>query len=155
MATTSTLPIYVEKADSDELYNHVFTIRTTVFVDEEAISQDDEYDGFDHLATHYLAWYGDVPAGAARYRRLNNGSFRLERFAVLTPYRCKGIGTALMQAILADLPRTHPIFVHAQVKNIDFYRKLGFVQEGEPFDEANIMHIRLVHREEKKEKEGK
>jgi predicted GNAT family N-acyltransferase len=148
MAIVGTPPIFVERADTDERYNHVFTIRTTVFVDEEAIDQDDEYDGFDHLSTHYLAWYGDNPAGAARWRRLNNGNFRLERFAVLQPYRNKGIGRALMQTILAELPRDHAIFVHAQVKNLKFYEKLGFTAEGEPFEEANISHIKMVYQGE-------
>lgn len=148
MASVATLPIRVERADTDDRYNHVFTIRTTVFVHEQAIDQDDDYDGFDHLATHYLAWYGDTPAGAARWRQRNDGSFRLERFAVLRPYRGLGLGRALMQAILADLPRTHAIFVHAQLKNREFYEKLGFVAEGEPFDEANIPHIRMVYRGE-------
>lgn len=145
MVIVGILPIHVERADTDEHYNHVFTIRTKVFVDEEAIDQDDEYDGFDHLATHYLAWYGDIPAGAARWRRLNNGHFRLERFAVLPLYRHKGIGRALMQTILTELPREHAIFVHAQVKNQKFYEKLGFASEGEPFDEAGIAHIKMVY----------
>lgn len=146
MTPTMTLPIHVERADTDERYNHVFSIRTTVFVDEESVDQDEEYDGFDHLATHYLAWYGDTPAGAARWRRLNNGTFRLERFAVLRPYRNLGIGSALMQTILSELPRTHAIFVHAQVKNIDFYRKLGFEVEGEAFEEAGIEHVKMGYR---------
>ena len=145
MVMVSTPPIHVERADTDERYNHVFTIRTKVFVEEEAIDQDDEYDGFDHLATHYLAWYGDTPVGAARWRRLNHGSFRLERFAVLQPYRRKGIGRALMQTMLTELPREHAIFVHAQVKNQAFYEKLGFASEGKPFEEAEISHIRMVY----------
>ncbi len=148
MAPVSTLPIRVQKAESDELYNHVFIIRTQVFVDEEEIAQDDEYDGFDHLANHYLAWYGDTPAGTARWRRLNNGSFRLERFAVLPEFRLKNVGTSLMEAILNELPKSFPIFVHAQTKNTEFYHKLGFETVGEPFDEANIEHIRMEYREE-------
>lgn len=144
MAAVSTLPIRVQKAESDELYNHVFIIRTQVFVDEEAVSQDDEYDGFDHLAHHYLAWYGDTPAGTARWRRLNHGSFRLERFAVLPAFRLRGVGRSLMQSILADLPEGYPIFVHAQTKNTEFYRKLGFEVEGEPFEEAGLEHVKMV-----------
>ncbi|MEM9986549.1 MAG: GNAT family N-acetyltransferase [Bacteroidota bacterium] len=144
MPEVSTHSIKVVKAETDELYNHVFIIRTSVFVDEEEVSQDDEYDGFDHLANHYLAWYGETPAGTARWRRLNQGSFRLERFAVLPPYRRKGVGTALMKAILAELPRSVPIFVHAQVKNTAFYTKLGFQVEGQEFEEADIPHVRMT-----------
>jgi predicted GNAT family N-acyltransferase len=147
MAAVGIVPIHVERVDTDERYNHVFTIRTTVFVEEEAIDQDDEYDGFDHLATHYLAWYGSDPAGTARWRRLTDGNFRLERFAVLRPFRQKGVGTALMQTMLAELPHDHAIFVHAQVKNLDFYQKLGFIVQGDPFEEAGILHVKMQYQE--------
>jgi len=146
MTTTNTPVIKVMRADTDALYNHVFDIRTTVFVEGESIDQEDEYDGFDHLANHYLAYYEDVPAGAARWRRLNNGSFRLERVAVLNRFRGKGIGRALVLAMVEELPGEGEIFIHAQVKNTAFYEKLHFEVEGEEFEEAQIPHVKMVYR---------
>ncbi|GAB4402613.1 MAG: GNAT family N-acetyltransferase [Bacteroidia bacterium] len=137
----------MQKASSDELYDHVFLIRTEVFVDEVAVDQEDEYDGFDHLATHYLAWYGDIPAGTARWRTLSgSGAIRLERFAVRKPYRGLGIGSALVEAILADIPKSGQVFVHAQIHNLAFYQRFGFVEEGDEFEEAGLVHKKMVYR---------
>ncbi|MEM7374280.1 MAG: GNAT family N-acetyltransferase [Bacteroidota bacterium] len=138
--------IHVEVADTDDRFNHVFLIRTQVFVDEESIDQEDEYDGFDHLSTHYLATYQGTPAGTARRRRLtNSGKIRLERFAVLKEYRRKGIGTALAKAMISDIPTGKYVFVHAQVHAVSFFESLGFVIEGESFEEAGIQHIEMVY----------
>ncbi|MEL7340992.1 MAG: GNAT family N-acetyltransferase, partial [Bacteroidota bacterium] len=63
MSNQTSSPIEVYVADSDESFNHIFNIRTTVFVDEESIDDEDEYDGFDHLANHYLALYEGIPVG--------------------------------------------------------------------------------------------
>ncbi|MEZ4774861.1 MAG: GNAT family N-acetyltransferase [Bacteroidia bacterium] len=145
MSTLEPTHIVVGLADTDELYNHVFTIRTKVFVNEESVDQEDEYDGFDFLSNHYLAWYDGVPAGAARWRTIPaTGNIRLERFAVLKAFRGKGVGEALVKKILSDVPRSKEIFIHAQVHNLGFYEKFGFVAEGEAFEEAGILHRKMV-----------
>lgn len=138
--------IQVQVADTDDRYNHVFLIRTQVFVDEESVDQEDEYDGFDHLSTHFLATYQGKPVGTARRRRLSNsGKIRLERFAVLKEFRRKGVGTALAQTMLADISEGQYVFVHAQVHAITFFESLGFAIEGETFEEAGIQHIKMVY----------
>ena len=135
--------IRVEIADTDSLFNHVFVIRTEVFVDESNIDQEDEYDGFDHLSTHFLAWYDNNPAGASRRRRLNNGAMRLERFAVLAEYRGKGIGKALVHAMLSDLPAGQRVVIHSLTEKVGYYEQFGFHAEGEEFEEAGIGHMKL------------
>ena len=124
MSTTDTTSILIQQADTDSLFNLVFDIRTKVFVEESAVNQEDEYDGFDHISNHYLAWYKDKPAGTARWRMLPSGSrVRLERFAVLKEYRGLGIGTALVKALLQVVPSVDEIFVHPQLENIVFFKK--------------------------------
>lgn len=135
---SSNQSIRVEEANTDALFNYVFTIRTEVFVDERSIDQEDEYDGFDHLSTHFLAWYGNNPAGAARRRRLNNGSFRLERFAVLAEHRNKGVGAALVMAGLEGLPPGQLVIIHPTVETVSYFEKFGFEAIGEEFEEAGI-----------------
>lgn len=135
---SSNQSIRVEEANTDALFNYVFTIRTEVFVDERSIDQEDEYDGFDHLSTHFLAWYGNNPAGAARRRRLNNGSFRLERFAVLAEHRNKGVGAALVMAGLKGLPPGQLVIIHPTVETVSYFEKFGFEAIGEEFEEAGI-----------------
>lgn len=130
--------VRVEEANTDGLFNYVFSIRTEVFVEESSIDQEDEYDGFDHLSTHFLAWYGNNPAGASRRRRLNNGSFRLERFAVLQEFRNKGVGSALVMAGLHGLPAGKLVIVHPTVQTVGYFEKFGFEAIGEEFEEAGI-----------------
>ncbi len=135
---SSNQSIRVEEANTDALFNYVFTIRTEVFVEERSIDQEDEYDGFDHLSTHFLAWYGNNPAGASRRRRLNNGSFRLERFAVLADFRGKGVGAALVQAGLAGLPVGQLVVIHPTVETVPYFEKFGFEAVGDEFEEAGF-----------------
>lgn len=146
MSTTDNSSIIVQIVDSDELFNHVFFIRTKVFVDEEKIDQEDEYDGFDHLSTHYLAWVNGKPAGTARWRTLPiSGQIRLERFAVVQEFRKYGVASALLERMMNDVSHENSIFVHAQVLVQRFFEKFGFKPIGEPFEEAGIMHQKLVY----------
>ncbi len=142
--TNGFLPVRVEIADTDDLFNHVFLIRTEVFVEETRVDQEDEYDGFDHLSTHFLAWYGNNPAGAARRRRLTSGGFRLERFAVLKDFRGKGIGTALVQVALQGLPVGQRVTIHSLTDKAPFYEKFGFRIQGQEFEEAGMAHVRMT-----------
>lgn len=135
---SSSQKIRVEEANTDGLFNYVFSIRTEVFVEESSIDQEDEYDGFDHLSTHFLAWYGNNPAGAARRRRLNNGAVRLERFAVLAEYRNKGVGAGLVIAGMQGLPPGQLVIIHPTMETVPYFEKFGFETIGEEFEEAGI-----------------
>ncbi|MEL6589146.1 MAG: GNAT family N-acetyltransferase [Bacteroidota bacterium] len=137
--------IEVYSADSDESFNHIFNIRTTVFVDEESIDDEDEYDGFDHLANHYLALYDGIPVGTARWRvQPNSGKVRMERFAVLKSYRRRGVGSALMQRIISDIGSNKEIYVHVQPEFQAFFGSFGMQTEGELFEEAGITHQLMI-----------
>ena len=137
-------PIEVRRVESDSDFNYVFDIRTQVFVEEQDISQEDEYDGFDHLSHHYLAIYDGEPAGTSRWRVTQVGRIRMERFAVKDTFRGKGIGKALLQGMMADAPQGKEVFLHAQAFMTPYYEKMGFVIEGESFEEAGIEHHMMV-----------
>lgn len=147
MFSTNVPPIVVREVSTDDAFNHVFTIRTQVFVEEEAVPQEDEYDGFDHLSRHFLAWYEGEPVGTARLRKLPvSGRVRLERFAVLKAYRRKGVGTAILQTLIASINQQTEIYVHVQLYNVAFFERNGFVVDGESFEEAGIPHVRMTFR---------
>jgi predicted GNAT family N-acyltransferase len=74
---------------------------------------------------------------------------KLERFAVLSNHRRKGVGDALVDAVLSDVTRNaecakKTIYLHAQVQAIPFWEKAGFGVEGEEFVEADIPHFKMV-----------
>lgn len=125
-----------------------FAIRRQVFVDEQQVDHELEYDEFEETSTHFLAFADGVPVGTARWRRTSNG-VKLERFAVLPAFRSKGVGKALVQAVLDDVFSQQPepierIYLHAQVTAMPLYAGFGFVPIGPMFEEAGIQHYKMV-----------
>lgn len=118
-------------------------IRYTVFVEEQHCPADLERQ-HDELSVHFLGSLDDQPCGAARWRRTEKG-YKLERIAVLPTARGRGVGSALVQALLADLPADHlPRYLNSQLEAIPVYEKHGFVPVGETFVEAGIQHRQMI-----------
>lgn len=131
--------------NSQEELETVFSIRRTVFVDEQNCPPELEWE-HEEESVHFLARCNDEPCGAARWRRTANG-YKLERFAVLSSHRGKRVGEALVNAVLGDLPEgAGPVYLHAQVQALPFYEKLGFEKSGDEFTEAGIQHYKMLHR---------
>lgn len=134
-------------SNSDDLLS-VFSIRQTVFVDEQKVRAEEEYDEFENTSTHFLAWVDGKPCGTARWRRTSNG-VKMERFAVLSDCRGKGVGKALVRAVLDDIFSQQPepiesIYLHAQLPAMPLYASFGFVAVGSQFEEAGIQHYKMV-----------
>lgn len=136
--------IRVIRVTTDQEFDLVYAIRKKVFVEEQKVPEEDEYDGNEHISHHYLALLDDLPCGAARWRITQAGKIKLERFAVLKEQRNAGIGSALVKAVLSDIPRHLPVYLNAQVEAIRFYEMHGFIGEGELFDECGIMHQKMT-----------
>lgn len=117
-------------------------IRQQVFVEEQGIPADQEWDGQDEQSAHFLA-YDLQGAPIATIRMLNNG--HIGRLAVLPDWRRQGVGSSLLLAAieLADEHGLDKVYLHAQIDSSTFYHLHGFMNEGEPFDEAGIPHIRM------------
>jgi predicted GNAT family N-acyltransferase/DNA-binding MarR family transcriptional regulator len=133
--------IIVEKVDDQKLIDIAFAIRRQVFVEEQNVSQERESMD-DEQAIHYLATVNGLPAGAARYRKMENG-FKIERIAVLSTYRGKRIGEAILHKILDDLKDKKKIYLYAQVNASRFYIKNGFKQTDNFFLDAGIEHVEM------------
>nr|WKN36021.1 GNAT family N-acetyltransferase [Tunicatimonas sp. TK19036] len=135
----------VRKAISDDERRQAFAVREIVFVQEQNVPTEEEYDEYDNTAIHFVAYDKHGKAcGTARWRYTNRG-IKLERFAVLKPFRGKGAGAALLLAILEDISREFDaakkeVYLHAQTTAVPFYEKFGFSTEGEEFEECNIKH---------------
>ena len=137
------MSIRINKVDSELELAHVFEIRREVFVDEQDCPPELEWE-FEEESTHFLARLDELPVGAARWRKTEKG-YKLERFAVAMAYRGKGVGEALVAAVLADLPNDATyVYLHAQVRAMGLYRKFGFEPEGPQFEEAGIQHFKMV-----------
>ena len=92
--------VVVELLASLEGKKEAMHIRNLVFVQEQNVSAEEEYDEFDAIAVHYLARLGSEYVGTARWRLVED-KIKFERFAVLKEHRGKGVGDKLLEACFA------------------------------------------------------
>ena len=133
------MKINVKIITSENDLKIAFSIRKKVFVEEQKVPEDIEWDEFEYSANHVLAYIQDKPAGTARWRQTQKG-MKLERFAVLPKFRSCGVGKNLVHFILKELMNSETIYLHAQEHVVKFYEHFGFVKKGSKFFEANIPH---------------
>jgi len=117
-------------------------LRLEVFVLEQGVPLEEEFDALDEIAIHLLAMDDGDPVGTARLI-VDGATGRIGRVCVLQLHRGTGLGMALVRAGMARLAREPGItrfVLSAQVTAQGFYEKLGFVAEGEPYLDAGIPH---------------
>lgn len=118
-------------------------IRTAVFIHEQQVPEDLEWDEFDAISLHVLAFNADgQPVGTARL--LPDG--HIGRMAVLEAWRGQGLGSAMLQKILEELTKRNQqkAMLNAQTYAVPFYEKFGFQVCGEEFMEAGISHVKMT-----------
>lgn len=117
-------------------------IREAVFINEQAVPPELEWDSEDQEAIHFLAYAGDYPIGTARL--LADG--HIGRVAVAKDWRGSGIGAMLMKAAIEKAEQAGLLrqFLTAQVHATSFYERLGFRVVSEEFLEAGIPHVDMV-----------
>jgi len=137
--------ILVELVGNDEMLRMAFFIRQKVFVEEQNVDPQIEYDEFEKVSHHFLAFHENNPVGTSRWRYTDKG-IKLERFAVLANHRNMGVGKALLKATLKNIgnPEGRLIYLHSQNQAILFYRKFGFEISGDEFEEAGILHHEMI-----------
>ena len=136
--------IIVKGSDSPQSMEAIFEVRRAVFVIEQSVSEEEEYDEFEISSTHLFATCDNRVVCTCRYRKTSQGT-KLERFAVLEAYRTRSVGASLLKAALSAVDQGKLIYLHAQVQVVDFYKKYGFAQVGEQFEEAGIQHYKMVY----------
>jgi len=118
-------------------------IRGIVFIVEQNVPKEEEWDGRDDASWHWLATDAEgEPIGTARL--LPDG--QIGRMAVLADYRGYGVGAALLDEACEKARRLgfERVFLNAQTHALEFYEAAGFVAEGDEFDEAGIPHRRMT-----------
>jgi predicted GNAT family N-acyltransferase len=119
------------------------SIRRHVFVEEQGIPENLEWDGRDADCCHVLAIAGTDEA-VATGRLLADG--RIGRMAVLREWRGRGVGSELLDRLqrCAQDRGLRRVYVHAQLEVAGFYSRAGFQAVGQPFTAAAIPHIEMT-----------
>ncbi|KXZ65163.1 putative N-acetyltransferase YjcF [Acinetobacter venetianus] len=132
----------VKQGSWDQLQQDAKLIRELVFISEQNIPEQDEWDDQDAISQHFIVYDHNQPIATARL--LANNS--VGRVAVLKAYRGQGIGRLIMLEIIAyaQAQKRPSLQLSSQVHAISFYEKLGFSIQGDEYDECGIPHIEMV-----------
>lgn len=131
----------VQRGHWDKLEQDAKFIRKQVFIIEQNIPEEEEWDDQDMISDHFVVYDQDQPIATARL--LQNNS--VGRVAVLKAYRGQGIGRMIMLEIIRQAHQQDRTFLQlsSQVHAISFYEKLGFSIQGDAYDECGIPHIKM------------
>lgn len=132
-------PFTVEAADWHRDLEALRGIRTIVFVHEQRVPVEEEWDALDPECEHVLARdTAGTPIGTGRLTPQR----KIGRMAVLAAWRSRGVGGAMLSHLIgrARMRGWPEVRLHAQVSALAFYRRHGFVTCGENFMEAGIEH---------------
>ena len=119
-------------------FSDIENIRTAVFIKEQKVPIELEWDEFDNESTHILAYYNNKAVGTARL--LSDG--HIGRMAVLKDYRNHNIGKNMLKFLLelAKYQSLDNIVLSAQEHAVEFYKKYGFTVTSDVYLDAGIPH---------------
>lgn len=134
----------IKLGDWTTLQKDAQAIRYAVFVEEQKIPADLEWDAMDALCLHAVA-YDENNQAIGTGRLLPDG--HIGRMAVMESARGTGIGAAILLLLMEHAKQRGQMAVqlNAQVTAEPFYQREGFTREGELFDEAGIPHVHMTH----------
>ena len=114
----------VEQVSWRDKESYLRHIRTLVFVEEQHVPIELEWDEYDDKCIHVLAMQDNVALATGRL--LETG--HIGRMAVLKPYRKQGVGSKVLEQLLsiAESKNINYVFLHSQVDAIGFYKRFGF-----------------------------
>ncbi|MBW8830176.1 MAG: YbgC/FadM family acyl-CoA thioesterase [Burkholderiales bacterium] len=131
----------------NELGGDARAIRTSVFVDEQKIPADMEWDEADASCIHAVAVnrFG-VPLATGRLLEHVPGVAKIGRMAVVKSMRGSRVGRSVLDSVMlaARAQGQHEVVLHAQTSAAPFYARAGFSERGPVFEEAGIAHVEMV-----------
>ena len=137
----------VAVGDWRELGTAAGAIRREVFIEEQGIPAEMEWDAADASCLHALARnrFG-MPLATGRLLEHVPGVAKIGRMAVLRAMRGTQIGRQVLDALMAHAKQQgyREVLLHAQLSAENFYLRAGFQRRGEPFEEAGIGHVEMV-----------
>ncbi len=139
--------VSVRVGDWDQLGEHAGAIRQAVFVQEQKIPAEMEWDAADASCVHAVAYNRlGVPLATGRLLEHVPGVAKIGRMAVMRSMRGARIGREVLEALMqaARERGEREVLLHAQLSAASFYMRAGFQQRGPLFEEAGIQHVEMV-----------
>ena len=135
--------IVIKEVNFKEHIDDIKKIRTTVFIEEQNVPEELEWDEFDDESIHVLAYYDNNIVGTARL--LQDG--HIGRMAVLKQHRNRQVGKSLLNYLidLANKKGYETIELSAQEHAVEFYKKLGFTKVSDVYLDAGIPHYDMKY----------
>lgn len=135
----------VKIVENQKELEDAYSVRKTVFVEEQAVPLEEEIDAYEEEAKHFIMYQDGSPVGAGRFR-LVDGFGKVERICVMKEARKTGAGKAIMNAIedFALKNDIQKLKLNAQTQAIPFYSGLGYKVVSEEFMDAGIPHKTMV-----------
>ena len=129
---------------NDEDFSHIRNIRKSVFNTELGISESELFDKNDETCDHFLIFNGEKIVGSVRIRSIEN-TIKLERMAILKEFRTKNYGkNCLLQIKEYYSTKNFSRMILDSIYSVSgFYKKCGFIEEGDIFQRVGIDHIRM------------
>ena len=143
--------VHVHEVSWESHQTELRAVRNAVFIEEQNVPRDLEWDGMDETSIHFIAATSDGDViGTARLMP----SGQIGRMAILISYRGHGIGRRMLEMAIQSAHRTgmKEVFLHAQSYALEFYLKAGFIPDGPEFEEAGIPHRSMTRSTEDHER---
>ena len=125
-------------------FSYVRDIRESVFYDELGISKQELFDKNDESCDHFLIFDGQKVVGSVRMLSMEK-IVKLERMAILKDFRTKNYGRDCilqLKEYYAEIGFSQ-IILDSIYSVREFYKKCGFIEEGNVFQRVGIDHIRM------------
>lgn len=137
-----------QKITTEEELQKAFQIRKEIFVVEQGVPLEDEFDEFDTLngaCEHILVFHEGNPVGTGRIRIVEMVG-KLERICILEPYRKFGLGSVIISTLeeLAGKRGISKVKLHGQTQAQGFYKRLGYQSSSSEFIEDGIPHVLMT-----------
>lgn len=137
--------VLVKLVDTREELTGAAAVRRRVFVEEQGVPLQEEYDAYDAVAVHAVALVDGQVIATGRLFTDEGGEAHIGRMAVDARWRRGGIGGRILEALEEEARRQkiRRIVLHAQTYVRQFYAAHGYAAEGPLFAEAGIEHIAM------------
>ena len=131
--------VIVQQVTWQAAENELRAVRTPVFIEEQFVTPEFEWDDIDASAVHLLATYKSQPIACLRIIHYQ----KIGRMAVIKKWRGIGLGAALLQKAISICKErgSKNIYLSAQTHAISFYHKAGFKQTSDEYCDVDIPHV--------------